>query len=620
MLGAMRGGAKSPIMKVFLLFLAAGFALWGVGDVTTGLIGGSDKAISAGSESASPAEVAMQFDRTRRNFMPGSTAGEALQAGLLNEVAGAMARDVVFRAEASALGLTVTREMQRKAVASEPAFQDEFGNFSEGRFLQILSNASLTEDQYLKQIDGALRRNQIISALNAGLGQPESMAAAITAYELERRAAKLISVPVEPSKISDPDKSTLAAWYEGVKESYDAPDLRSARVGSLEPAMFAEGIEISDTLVAEAYDARIDEFITPETREIRQMVFDDAATAKTALNRVKAGEDFAEVAQELLGWTNDDVTLGLVRKGELDEILGEAAFAANAGDFVGPIETVFGQHVLSIDVVNAGGEQSLEDVSDAIRSTLQAEAAIDLIYQKVNQLEDAIASGATLEEAMKAVGGRIDILRDIDRNGLNIDGRAYDGDAADLADDTLVLELVWNNDIDELSVIQEGADDMFFVVEPISETMARGRDLDEVRTRAIADWKRGEAIKAASAEATAIADDTAAFASVDAIGNFNRNGIGLDHEAARLIARTVFATDVGKTDIVETGAEAIAVLTTAITPADAESLESTTKLVNATIVNSMRQDIVNILARDLSQTHDLNINLGRVQQILVGSQ
>ena len=65
---------------------------------------------------------------------------------------------------------------------------------------------------------------------------------------------------------------------------------------------------------------------------------------------------------------------------------------------------------------------------------------------------------------MKAVGGRIDILRDIDRNGLNIDGRAYDGDAADLADDTLVLELVWNNDIDELSVIQEGADDMFFVV------------------------------------------------------------------------------------------------------------------------------------------------------------
>ena len=48
MLKAMRDGAKSPVMKVFLVFLAGGFALWGVGDVTTGLIGGSDKAVSAG--------------------------------------------------------------------------------------------------------------------------------------------------------------------------------------------------------------------------------------------------------------------------------------------------------------------------------------------------------------------------------------------------------------------------------------------------------------------------------------------------------------------------------------------------------------------------------------------
>ena len=68
MLGAMRGGVKSPIMKVFLLFLAAGFALWGPVIVTTGLIGGSDKAISAGEESKSPAEVAIQFDRTRRTL------------------------------------------------------------------------------------------------------------------------------------------------------------------------------------------------------------------------------------------------------------------------------------------------------------------------------------------------------------------------------------------------------------------------------------------------------------------------------------------------------------------------------------------------------------------------
>ena len=73
MLQALRNGVKSPIMKVFLIFLAGGFALWGVGDMTTGLIGGSDKAISAGDESLSPREVAVEFDRTRRNYLPNAT-------------------------------------------------------------------------------------------------------------------------------------------------------------------------------------------------------------------------------------------------------------------------------------------------------------------------------------------------------------------------------------------------------------------------------------------------------------------------------------------------------------------------------------------------------------------
>ena len=194
------------------------------------MIGGSDKAISAGEENKSPAEVAIQFDRTRRTYMPNASLGEALQAGLLNEVAGALARDVVFRAEATDLGLTVTREMQRRVVASEQAFQNEFGEFSEGRFMQVLGNAGLSEEEYLKQVDSALRREQLLFAVSAGIGQPESMARTMTAYELERRSAKLISIAVDPSRIADPDESALGEWYEGVRASYDAPALRSARL------------------------------------------------------------------------------------------------------------------------------------------------------------------------------------------------------------------------------------------------------------------------------------------------------------------------------------------------------------------------------------------------------
>ena len=620
MLQALRGGAKSPIMKVFLVFLAAGFALWGVGDMTTGLIGGSDKAIEAGDESLSPRDVAVEFERTRRNYLSNVSTGEALQTGLLGEVAGMLARDVVFRAEANELGLTVTREMQRREVAEEPSFKDETGAFSQTRFLSVLANAGLNEEDYLQRINTALRREQIVDAVAGGARQPQVVARALTSFELERRSARLVSVAVNTDAVADPDEAALADWYDEVKSRYDAPMLRTARVGSLTPQMFAADIEIDEADIAQAYDDRIDEFTTPERRRVRQMVFDNSADAQTARDRVAGGENFETVAEDMLGWTGDDTNLGLVTRNDLDGAVGEAVFAAETGAIAGPAESVFGIHVVVVDEIQEGGETSLADVSDAIRTTLQTEAATDLIYDKVNQIEDRIASGATLDEAMAEVSGNLVTITDIDRRGNDIDGNAVSGGAAELAQDSVVLEAIWSSDIDEQSVIQEGADDLFFIVEVIAETDPRERSLDEVRTRAITDWKRVEAIKAAREAAEARIADAGAFDNVETTTDFRRNGIGLDHEAARLIATAVFAQDIGEARVVETGTEAIAVRTESIAAAAEEELSDSANLVANMLDNSLQQDILTTLARDLSQTHDLQMRLGGVQQILVGAQ
>ena len=618
MLQALRGGAKSPIMKVFLVFLAGGFALWGVGDMTTGLIGGSDKAISAGDESLSPREVAIEFDRTRRSYLPNATVGEALQSGLLSELTGVLARDVVFGAEAGKLGITVTRDMQRNAVANEPSFKDELGDFSQTRFISILANAGLSEADYLKQVETALRRTQIVEAVAAGTKQPDVIARTLTAHELERRTAKLVSVAVNSDAIAMPDDSTLSQWFEEVKTRYDAPALRSAKLGYINPAMFLDEIEISDAEIKTAYEDRIDEFTTPEQRRVRQMVFDDVAAANTAFERVSAGEDFAAVAEDLLGWSETDTQLGLVSRRDLDDTLAEGVFATAAGEFTGPVESAFGIHVLAIDEIVAGGEADLEDVRDAIRQTLQSESAIDLIFEKANVLEDLVASGATIDEAIGQVGGAAVTLIDIDRRGNDIDGTAYAGDGADLAADSLVVEAVWSGDIGTPGVIQEGAEDMFFIVEVTGETDPRARDLDEVRDRAVTDWKLVEAIKAARAEAEAIGPS--AFDSAEATTAFRRTGTGLDHEAARLIATAAFGQEIGETRVVETGSEAIAVRTETVTQPDEEELADTAKLLADFTSASLQRDILNTLASDLSQTHNLQVRLGGVQQILMGGQ
>jgi peptidyl-prolyl cis-trans isomerase D len=425
---------------------------------------------------------------------------------------------------------------------------------------------------------------------------------------------------VDTDAVSDPDGAVLASWYEDVKSRYDAPMLRSARVGSLTPQMFADGIEIDEADIAAAYADRIDEFTTPERRRVRQMVFEDSASAETARQRVAGGEDFEAVAADMLGWTADDTNLGLVTAKDLDGAVGDAVFDAEIGEIAGPAESVFGIHLLVVDEIQEGGETTLADVSDDIRAILQNEAATDLIYEKVNQIEDRIASGATLDEAITEVSGSLITISDIDRRGNDIDGNPIAGEAAELAQDSVVLETIWSSDIDEQSVIQEGADDLFFIVEVMAETDPRPRDLDEVRTRAVSDWKQVEAIKTAREAAEARIADAGAFDSTETTADFRRNGIGLDHEAARLIAAAVFAQNVGEARVVETGAEAIAVRTEAIIPVDEDELSDSAELVANMITGSLQQDVLATLARDLSQTHDLQMRLGGVQQILVGTQ
>ena len=620
MLQAMRGGAKSPIMKVFLVFLAAGFALWGVGDVTTGLIGGSDKAISAGDESLSPGEVAVEFDRTRRSYMPNASTGEAIQAGLLAELAGILARDVVFRAEATDLGLTVTRDMQRDAVAQEQAFRDELGDFSQSRFLSALANAGISEAEYLARIDTQLRREQIVQSVGAGARQPEIVARALSAFDLERRTAQLISVPVDATAVSAPDDATLSAWFDTVKSRYEAPALRSARVGYISPALFADDITIDeDTLIA-AFEDRRDEFTTPEQRSLRQMVFDNVEDATTAFTRVDEGQNFDDVAADMLGWSTADVALGLLAKADLDDAVATAAFSIGSGEFIGPVESAFGFHVLAVDEIVLGEDADLDDVRENITAALKLEAATDSIYDSANTLEDALSSGSTLDEAIRAVGGRIVTLANIDQRGRDIDGDPITGEAADLASDTLVVDVIWNSDLDQPSVIQEGIDDMFFVVEVTDETTPRERTVDEVKTRATADWQLVEAIRIAREQAQALADDDASFANIEPSTDFRRNGNGLDHEAARLIAMAAFGQQPGNNTVVETGREAIALRTNSVIEAGEEELATTSKLVAAFSANSIQLDVLNTLARDLSQSHDLQIRLGGVQQLLVGHQ
>ena len=619
MLRSMREGAKKPVMKFFLLFLAGGFALWGIGDVSTGLFSSGNKAIEASERSVPLAEAATEFERSRRGLGLNLSAGEAIEAGLLNEVMGALARRTLFAAEADKLGVTATREMQRRAIANTQAFKDEVGQFSQARFVQTLAQSGLSEEDYLRRLNFILLQEQIEAALAGGAKGGNHLAQIIAEHQLEQRIARLKIYPAQPEKITPPSEAELASFYETVKTGYDAPDLRSFKVVLVSPEQVMDQVSLSEDEVTQAFDLRRNEFITPERRQIRQMVFGEEAEANVAYDQLQSGKSFAEVAQATLGWNDDDTNLGLVTKEDLDGELANTAFTADQGSINRPVASVFGYHLLLVEEIQPGEELTLGDVRPQIEETLRNEKAIDLVYDLVNQLEDTLGTGATLAEAAASINLSVNIITDIDANGRDIDGNLMEDAFADLASDSQFLAQGWELELEEISQLVASAEDSFFVLQPIEEKLARPRGIEEVRARLITDWTKIQALATAKAAAdNGLQNIQTTLANIAPTPAFSRTGAGLDNEAASLIADAAFAQNKGEAVLVETGEAVILVQTDEILAAESEARDTLQAQISATLDNLVQNDLTSALIITLSETHALEINTAGVEQLLIG--
>ena len=100
--------------------------------------------------------------------------------------------------------------------------------------------------------------------------------------------------------------------------------------------------------------------------------------ADAALARARAGEDFAALAQELSqdpGSAQQGGDLGEFTRGRLVPEFEEAAFSANVGDLVGPIQTEFGWHVIKVTGrVNPTLEEATEEIRGELEQQRRAEA------------------------------------------------------------------------------------------------------------------------------------------------------------------------------------------------------------------------------------------------------
>ena len=518
MLQAIRSKATSFVVKILFAVLIVTFGIWGIGDIFRNRNVDTSVATVAGERIAATQlqqSVHADIDRLRRASGGASLSiDQAKQLGVVDAALNRLIESAVLAHETDRLNIRVGGEAVRKAIVDNPAFRGSNGQFDRNVYNQILAANRLNDAQYEQLLRSDLERDELTISLTEGVRPPQELSDAIYRAEAERRVADVVMVPASAAPAAPkPSEQDLAAFYKAHPDAFRTPERRSFTLATLTINDLAAGINVPDDKLKDAYQARLDEFHTPETRQLQQMLLSDKTKADAAEAQLAAGKPFATVAKAVAGASADTLDLGWMRRQDLPPALGDAAFAAKQGTVTQPVQDSFGWHIVRINAIKPEQTQSFDQVKAKLRQDVARDMAGDQIAQLANHIDDALAGGGAFETVAKQFGMKTTTVASIDAQGNLTDGKA----ASLPQPKAKVLQATFATAPGQSSALDDLGDDGYFLVHVDKVTPSGVPPLDQVRDRVATFWQAQQRSEALAALAKQIADEVNAGQSLKAI-------------------------------------------------------------------------------------------------------
>ena len=513
MLEAMRTRAQSWIAKIILGGIALSFVLWGVGDY---FMGGRVQAVAEVDGNAiSDMEFYQAHERTLNKYR--SLLGDQFSSDVMrqldvkNETIQTMINRRLVLMEANEMKLVVPEQNMLGRVKNDPIFQSA-GAFDANRYAVMVRNLGYRAPEDYEQ---QLRLDMLADAIQRAIMD----SVVVSDQEVRQRYAEsfetrqLAALVVDPLNFVSKAKVTeeeAKSFYEANASRYQSPLRLKFAIVDINAAEIGKELQVDEQDILDTYENQRARLTRPEQRRARHILVRlaqnaDAATQKAsrekieaAQDRIKAGENFADVAMQV----SEDVTaadggdLGFFTRGSMVPAFESVVFAMQKNEVSDVVETAFGLHLIQLDEIQPEVAKSLEEVRSQLTASLKLERAQDEAYNLSQDLDDALGREETLAKAAASINLRV------------TETEAISQDEA-LANPILVLDAGLRQkaftmnpgdpvDIDQLN------DSRYIAIEVIAKEEPEVLPFSKVAAQVYADARREVATRLAASEAASI--------------------------------------------------------------------------------------------------------------------
>jgi len=615
-----RNKTKSITTKIFLLLIAASFALWGVGDIFSNK---SDPIIVyVGEEQISSREFIKNYQRVlsdlRQNTNGQITDEIALSLNIHNQTLNQMINEKIIDLEAKNMNISIPKETLKKSIIRSPFFQDQLGQFNQEQFQYTLRQLGMDEKEYLEQLSKALLREQVYNIFYLKNKVPSLISEIYYKIKNEERNVKAISFSANNyiGIKKNVTEELINRHFEEFKNDYLFPENRSFTIMSIKPDDIIDSITIEEEQIKREYDYYPEKYIQSETRQVFLVNLGSREEAQDLFNKITDTNQFLELASSFTQKEPGDLDLGFVAINDLPESLAQKVFNAKLLTLYGPEETPFGWRLYLVNNIKEGNELQYSDVKDKIAEELKINIAIDKIYDLGNTFYDEIASGASITEAAESINAGIKIFNKINKNGTNFEGNIIEN----LPPYPELLETVFTTNLDEISNLISSIGNTLFAVQINQIDYSRQKNITESREDIIKDIETAENIRLAEYAANEFIDrikEGKSFESLVKENNllvFDLKNIKLDGSGAEGILNRkaldkVFSLDINEiTEVIPYDEKSFTVSKLLEIKKINDIVEEDLIVINETLNKNISEDLRRILITILSNKYEIKIN------------
>ncbi len=366
-------------------------------------------------------EQALQNERARMQQQFGEmydmlAADPAYMANFRNDVLERLIDDTLQKQFARKLGLRVGDDQVRETVLNLPEFQVD-GVFNQDRFMALLRQAGYQPAEFREIVREGLSTSQLTQGLvGSEFGLPAEINLLLS---LQQQTRDIRYFTIEAARFADQVSITdemLDTYYQQNISRFMTAEQVAVEYVELTAAALASDIEVTEQQIADYYQANKARFGTEARREIAHIMLESeaddpaiAAKAEALLAQLKAGADFAQLAQAESADTfsaENGGDLGELVAGQMDPAFEAAAFALQSEQQLSDVvKSEYGYHIIKLTKFEPATAKSLAEVSEDIAATLKAEQATTLFYDLQQRLAQvSFEQPDNLEDAAEAIG------------------------------------------------------------------------------------------------------------------------------------------------------------------------------------------------------------------------